>query len=197
MNLEEKTIEEWQDIIGYECIYKISNLGNIESYDRVLKNHNGSYLFRSRKINSFISKLGYAKVHLSLNGKHKEFSVHRLIAKAFIPNLENKPEVNHIDGNKLNNSISNLEWCTRSENLQHAWDNNLRKVSDYNKKRMSNMVKSRSILDHKKAEIVLNLESGVYYYSIREASKAYNIERNKLASMLKNKRENKTNLKLA
>lgn len=64
----------------------------------------------------------YSIVSLSLNGKQKHFYVHRLVAETFIPNPKSKPQVNHIDGNPSNNHYSNLEWCTNSENIQHAWD---------------------------------------------------------------------------
>lgn len=70
-------------------------------------------------------KNGYKQVCLFENGKRHYFSVHRLVALTFIPNSENKPQVNHIDGNKLNNTVSNLEWVTNAENMQHAERNNL------------------------------------------------------------------------
>ena len=70
---------------------------------------------------SFISKTGYERVTLWYHGKQKKFSVHRLVAMAYIPNPNNYPMVNHIDGNKLNNNVSNLEWCDCSMNVQHAY----------------------------------------------------------------------------
>ena len=69
---------------------------------------------------------GYLETHLYINNKNKVFKVHRLVAMAFIPNPENKPEVNHKDGNKQNNSKENLEWCTSSENQIHAYKNKLK-----------------------------------------------------------------------
>lgn len=72
---------------------------------------------------------GYLSVDLYKDGKRVTRGVHRLVAEAFIPNPENKPEVNHKDGNKHNNSISNLEWVTKKENVRHAWDNGLVKPS--------------------------------------------------------------------
>ena len=108
--------EVWKDIQGYEGLYKISNFGNIKSKSGIFKKQ-------------FISFKGYLRIKLSNNGEYKSYTVSRLVATAFIPNPENKPEVNHIDGNKLNNNISNLEWTTKSENAIHAFKNGLRKTN--------------------------------------------------------------------
>lgn len=71
---------------------------------------------------------GYLQVGLTLNGKKYPKRVHRLVAEAFIPNPHNLPQINHKDGNKLNNSVSNLEWCTNRENIKHSWDNGMREI---------------------------------------------------------------------
>jgi hypothetical protein len=96
-------------------MYRIGTDGRIwsEARDIMLKSH--------------INDRGYVNAYLSKNGKVKTLRVHRLVAEAFIPNPDNKPEVNHIDGNKLNNRVDNLEWVTRRENRQHAWDMGLDK----------------------------------------------------------------------
>lgn len=105
-------MEEWKDIKGYEGMYRISNKGNLYSYKS------------NRLLNIQKTKKGYAISIISNQGA-KGKVIHRLVASAFIPNPENKPQVNHKDGNKLNNNVENLEWCTGSENVQHAQDNNL------------------------------------------------------------------------
>ena len=102
-------MEEWRDIKGYEGAYQVSSYGRIRSRFKILKKQK--------------HKQGYELVGLSKNGITKRYLVHRLVAEAFIKNVDNKPEVNHIDGNKLNNDLSNLEWVTRSENTKKAYDN--------------------------------------------------------------------------
>lgn len=86
---------------------------------------------KTKKIkNTFISNTGYERVSLWNNGKHKNYSIHRLVAEKYIDNQNNYKLVNHIDGNKLNNNVENLEWCDASNNMQHAYKNNLIKVNN-------------------------------------------------------------------
>lgn len=110
----EASKQEWKDVKGYEGLYKISKTGVVYS---LIKHRNLSYSKHKR---------GYHLVLLTKNKKHKQHYVHRLVAEAFIPNPQNKIEVNHKDGNKINNSVENLEWCTRVENSEHAYINGLR-----------------------------------------------------------------------
>lgn len=107
--------EIWKNIEGYENRYEISNLGNI-------RNKQTKHIF-SQKIN----KYGYKIVRFRFRKQNKYFHelVHRLVAKAFISNPNNYPQVNHKDGNKQNNCIDNLEWCTAKQNSNHAIENNL------------------------------------------------------------------------
>lgn len=108
--------EVWKDIEGYEGLYQVSNLGRIKSLCR-----EGCFL------GVFYNRKGYARCRLYKDGKGRNFRVHRLVAMTFIPNPDNKPEVNHIDGNKRNNCVTNLEWVTSSENHVHAYVTGLRK----------------------------------------------------------------------
>lgn len=106
-------IEEWRDIKGYECVYQVSNLGNVR---RLV-----GFRCRNERILKPRKKAkGYLMVHLCDNGIRKDVSVHRLVAEAFIPNPNNLPEVNHIDEDKTNNRVSNLEWCTRQYNVEYS-----------------------------------------------------------------------------
>lgn len=101
--------------IGYKGIYQVSNLGQIKSIPR-------KYVTKERLLNQY-NRNGYLCV--GLQGPKYRY-VHILVAEAFIPNPENKPTVNHKDGNKHNNRVDNLEWATYSENLKHALDNGLK-----------------------------------------------------------------------
>ena len=117
-------MEIFKDINGYKGIYQISNLGNVKS----LK------YGKTRLLKKYLSK-GYYRVSLSFKGNVTRPVTHRLVAENFIPNYKNKPCVNHIDGNKENNHISNLEWCTYSENEIHSYKilnkiNHNRKLND-------------------------------------------------------------------
>lgn len=104
------TEEIWKDIEGYEGKYQVSNLGNIRSL-----NYNHTKI---RKL--YIDENGYKKITLSKNCKLKTLKVHRLVAQAFISNHNNYTEVNHIDENPSNNCVENLEWCTRSYNVNYG-----------------------------------------------------------------------------
>jgi hypothetical protein len=110
-------MEEWKDVKGYEGYYKVSNYGNVMSIERVIdKFHH----VKEKKMKPFINN-GYYKVSLFCDKKRKDMFIHRLVAQAFLNNFGDLPFVNHIDGNKLNNNVANLEWCTASENIKHAY----------------------------------------------------------------------------
>lgn len=117
--------EVWKDIEGYEGLYQVSTCGNVKSLPKIRRNGTGTYIQKERLLKPSNTSTGYKKVELCKDGKRKGFKVHRLVAIAFIPNPDNKPEVNHIDGNKINNNIDNLEWVTSSENSIHAYETGL------------------------------------------------------------------------
>lgn len=113
--------EIWRDIEGYEGLYQVSNLGSVRSLDRIdsIGRH------RKAKILKPSFSRGYPYVNLCKKSKMQFYRIHRLVAIAFLPNPENKEEVNHIDGNTRNNCVDNLEWVTHSENIHHASKTNL------------------------------------------------------------------------
>ena len=118
---------EWKDIKGYEDDYEISSDGIVRSKDRIRVDTLGrKRFFKGRVLNPDVAPSGYYRVTLARGRKNtKQFYLHRLIAQHFIPNPNNLPEINHKDGNKLNNSIDNLEWCTYQENTCHAYKHGL------------------------------------------------------------------------
>ena len=125
--------EIWKPVKNYEGLYEISNLGNVKTLKRTWKVFN----YQSKKYQNMhnvekiligsISKCGYKQVLLTRNNKKQIKLVHRLVAEAFLDNYDEKPCVNHKDGNKLNNNLENLEWCTYAENSNHAWKIGLEK----------------------------------------------------------------------
>lgn len=119
--------EIWKDIPEYKGLYQVSNLGRIKSIPHLIKaNKEGGTRFTEEHIkNTSVGWHGYVWVSLCKNGKQKTHSVHRLVAMAFIENSNKLPAVNHIDGNKENNTVDNLEWCTNHENQMHASKNGL------------------------------------------------------------------------
>ena len=137
--------EIWKDINGYEGLYQVSNLGRVRSLNRYVNSaiKNNNKVIRKGKILKFNSNWNnYLQVNLSKCGKEKMFAVHRLVALTFIPNPNNLSQVNHIDGNKFNNSVNNLEWCTAKENINHSWKLGLSKSYEHPKGKLTDYSKS-------------------------------------------------------
>lgn len=112
-------MELWKEVEGYEGIYEVSSLGRIRSLDRQKAEGRGNYKRKGRVLQPSTADR-YAVVTLCRGGRSKYHLLHRLVAKAFIPNPDAKPYVNHIDGNVLNNKVDNLEWVTNAENQNHS-----------------------------------------------------------------------------
>lgn len=118
---------EWKAIKGYEGLYEISNTGVVKALKKRVDSGKCHRTWKSHIKRYGVDNNGYLRVSLSKEGINKTYKVHRLVATAFIPNPLQLPCVNHIDGNKTNNHVSNLEWCTHSENLKHAFKTGLKR----------------------------------------------------------------------
>lgn len=132
VNLER---EEWRDIAGYEDIYQVSNLGRVKSLARMVKakkTKNRGDSFRTAKeriLSNHADPKGYVKVKISKNVSTFTAKLHRLVAVAFLENPLGLRDVNHIDGIKANNRVENLEWCTHSYNILHAFATGLKRAA--------------------------------------------------------------------
>lgn len=157
-------IEIWRSIPGYESYYEASNLGNIRRI-----NSKGSM-----QLKPWIG-LGYKVVGLYVNNKRKDEFVHRLVVKTFLPNPKNNPQVNHKDGNKLNNCLYNLEWVTQSENAKHAYLNGLIIVDKEKKKACAKLG-----TDKVKVKILCK-ELNMIFDSISSAARHFNLDISKIA----------------
>lgn len=155
-------MEQWKDIAGYEGIYQVSNEGRVRSLDRMITYSNGRVqICRGKILSCGSTKTGYQYLSLYKDSKPKNQYVHRLVASAFLQNPDNKPCINHIDGDKTNNHASNLEWCTHSENSKHAYHTGL----------MTNEIQIReSVKAHNKP--VLMKKDGVIIERFASASEA-------------------------
>lgn len=116
----ENKMEIWKPVAGYEGLYEVSNMGNVRSLDRTVKNKNGLAVKKGKVIKQAGVNSGYLRVNLWKDNMGSCFLVHRLVAEAFIGNPDNLPEVNHIDENKHNNCANNLEYCDRRYNANYG-----------------------------------------------------------------------------
>lgn len=124
--------EIWKDVSGYENLYQVSNLGRVRSLTRVVRCKNGVKKSNGKILKNCFDN-NYYHVTLYKHGSRKMCLVHRLVATAFLKKIKGKEYINHKDGNKRNNNVNNLEWCTPSENAKHAFliGLNITKVSHY------------------------------------------------------------------
>lgn len=189
-------IEIWKDIPGYEQYYMVSSLGNVKSKDRYRKNGKGGYVLKGRILKQSLSSTGYKKVELCVNGNKKSLKVHRLVGLAFINNPYNKPFINHIDGNPVNNNVSNLEWVTNRENIIHALDTGLKKINALNKEELTdlyinkkfNVVEIAELLNTTGAIVRTNLKRyGINPRGLSDVKNQYNLTHEWVIEQLKTK----------
>ena len=172
--------EIWKDIEGYEGYYQISSFGMVKATSRIyIDSLNRRRFIKEKYLKISVIYSGYCCVLLNAKNK-KSFSIHRLVAKAFIPNPLKLPQVNHKNGDKLNNTVANLEWVTASENIYHA-----HKIGLRNQKRGRNNA----------AKKVINIENGHVYGCVSDASESIGLKRETLVAMLTGRNRNKTALR--
>lgn len=154
-----KKEEIWKDVKGYEGLYQVSSFGSVKSADTKLyhKTSWGNYTYYNKKgkiLKPYHNNKGYLIVNLYKDGKCKHFLIHRLVAEAFVPNLDNLPEVDHIDENKNNNIYSNLLWCDRLYN-------NTKGVQSKEGRRKSASFRMKRVSQYNLDGTLLNVYNGV------------------------------------
>lgn len=171
--MQEKEI--WKDIGGYEGMYQVSSFGRVKSLER--KSQNTKRHIKEHFIKQFDDTNGYLRFSMFKNKKKVTLSIHRIVAETFIPNPNNYPCVNHKDGNKQNNCIENLEWCTYKYNTEHAWKTGLAKPK-YN----GYGVRAERIIQYNLENIPIAI-----YMSCRMASKINNISYKNISECVRGK----------
>lgn len=180
--------ERWKAIKGFEGLYEVSDLGNIKSlnYNHTIGN--------VKLLKPVKNKGDYFQVTLYKDKIQFIKKIHRLVAQAFIPNPENKPQVNHIDGNKQNNTVSNLEWTTSQENVIHSWENGLSVMTEETKRKLSELHRGKHHTEESKkkmsesrkgkrtgkdspfAKKVICITTGEIFDCIKDAERKYNVD---------------------
>lgn len=148
-----RVVAEWKPVIGYEEKYEVSSHGSVRSIDRTMTNALGQSRYYKGKTLKQRIRNGYPVVDL-WNINPKTVSVHRIVAEAFVPNPDNKPEVNHVNGTKTDNIATNLEWVSRSENAAHAYQSGLTHASP-----VYGSDNGNSRLNHKSAESIRKMSA--------------------------------------
>jgi hypothetical protein len=157
-------MENWREIIGYEGIYQVSNLGNVKSKRKTLK--------------PVLCHNGYYSISLCQYGRHKNVYIHRLVTKQFLDDVDGKDSVNHIDGDKSNNCVENLEYATCSENIKHAFRIGLRLPTWGEKQGGSKLT----------ADDVANIRKIRPNYTLRQIAEMYGVYPQHIDRIVKNER---------
>ena len=125
--------EIWKPVVGFEGLYEVSNMGNVKSVEKVVRSGKLMKRYQERVLTQFPNQQGYMTVALYREGKGKRHLVHQLVLKAFVPNLQNKPQIDHIDRCKRNNRLDNLHWATAQENSDNPLTVLYRRKNTYTK----------------------------------------------------------------
>lgn len=165
----------WRNIKGYEGLYQVSDCGEIKSLDRKSKRKDSGFnIYKGKVLKQDKNNRGYNLITLNKNGVSKKILVHRIVAINFIENNENKKFVNHIDGDKRNNKVENLEWATFEENIKHAWETEIYKP-----------IKSDSVHTAKlNSEKVKNIRKNTENKSVKELAEEYGVTSTTVSNVL-------------
>lgn len=173
--------EIWKHVIGYEGIYMISSFGNVKSLDRKVINsvyNKGYAILHGKEMYKNKDKDGYLTVGFFKDKKAKTFKIHRLVALHFIPQINGKNIVNHKNGNKSDNHVENLEWCTNSENQIHSF------------KTLGNISSKRKLNENEIQDIKLNCKKGVNQFNKGNVDfyvKKYGVTNSTICNIINNK----------
>lgn len=179
--------EQWKDITGYEGYYQVSDLGNVRSIDRYVLHKNGTLMpIKGRLLRGAIAKNGYIQIILCVECVKKNLMVHRVVGKHFLRPQDSKSQINHINGIKTDNRAENLEWCTPSENIKHAYRNG-----------MVGLVKPKG-LDNKNSKPIKGVDSNgntILFDSITQAANMLPNDASNIVKCLKGKQKSASGYK--
>lgn len=172
--------EVWKDVVGYEGLYEVSNLGRVRSLDRVVAHHAAGTAVRRGRMRKLSFDGNYFSVSLTKDLRTVTKRVHRVVAEAFLPNPNNLSDVDHIDCNKLNNNVGNLRWCTSAENTRYAMENNLMHWRPFSER--SEESRERSAAANRRPVI---RSDGKWYKSTTDAAKDLGVSRGAVSHVLR------------
>lgn len=178
--------EIWKDVKDYEGLYQVSNLGRVKRLEWKRFSLGKWQTIKEKVLKQTIGTTGYWHISLNKNGSHNTYKVHRLVARAFIPNPDNLPCINHKDNNPLNNKVENLEWCTYKYNNNYK-DHNKKLSQSRLGKKASDETRQKLRDSNPKMLSVQCIETEIIYKSINEASRKTGVDASAISKVCKGK----------